>query len=130
MQLSHKRDTERRKHRRVRLKEGAFAALAGPNSRSAPIGQMVDLGRDGASFLYFSSGSPVRMDRRSKLTVVTADNHFHLSDIPVKIVFDSVMLNEFPVSRSRRCGVKFIGLTRAQLMALRRLMREYTAEHS
>jgi len=128
--MLHKRPhDERRKSRRFRLKKGTFAALKDPDARAGPVGEMVNLGRDGAAFFYFSSaGFGMRRDCQTRLTVVTADRDFHLSDIPVTVVFDSVMPNEFPVSRSRHCGVKFEKLTRAQKLKLRRLFRDYVAE--
>ena len=119
---------ERRRYRRFRLKQGTFALLTGSRREFAPIGQMVNLGRDGASFLHFSPHVRLPPRRLWKLTVVTSDNLFYLGEVPVKVVFDSVMATEFPASRTRRCGVKFESLTHRQQVKLEKLMRDYIAE--
>jgi len=121
---------ERRRYRRFRLKEGTFALLTGSRPGSGPVGRMVNLGPDGASFLHFSPHVRLPPHRLWKLTVVTSDNLFYLGDVPVKVVFDSAMANEFPASRSRRCGVKFQALTDRQQWQLEKLMRDYVSECS
>lgn len=119
---------ERRRYRRFRIKEGTFALLTGSRPGSGPVGRMVNLGPDGASFLHFGPHVRLPPHRLWKLTVVTSDNLFYLGDVPVKVVFDSVMATEFPATRTRRCGVKFERLTHRQQLKLEKLMRDYIAE--
>jgi hypothetical protein len=114
---------ERRRLKRFKVKEGAFAALM-PDSNK--LGQILDLGKGGLSFLYFDTGEAA--DESTALDIYVAGNRFYLSKLPIKIVSDIRVPNKIPINPivMRRQGVQFGEMTPEQTSALDSFMRQYT----
>ena len=114
---------ERRRHKRFNVKEGAFAALM-PDSQK--LGQILDLGKGGLSFLYIDTGAAA--DVSTELDIYVAGNEFYLSKLPVHIVSDVRIPNKIPINPivMRRQGVQFGEMMPEQTSSLDSFMRQYT----
>jgi len=113
---------ERRGLKRFKDKEGAFAALM-PGSKK--LGQIVDLGKGGLSFLYIDTGAAA--DGSTTLDIYVAGNKFYLSKLPVKIVSDIRVPNKISINPivMKRQGVQFGEMTPEQTLSLESFMRQY-----
>ena len=72
---------ERRRLKRFKVKEGVFAALM-PESKK--LGQILDLGKGGLSFLYIDTGEA--KDESTELDIYVAGHKFYL-DRPFRELF-------------------------------------------
>ena len=115
---------ERRRLKRFKVKEGAFAALM-PDSNK--LGQILDLGKGGLSFLYIDTGEAA--DGSTELDIYVAGNEFYLSKLPVHIVSDVRVPNKIPINPivMRRQGVQFGEMMPEQTSSLDSFMRLYTS---
>ncbi|MDF1592999.1 MAG: hypothetical protein P1P89_15895 [Desulfobacterales bacterium] len=113
---------ERRRLKRFKVKEGAFAALM-PDSNK--LGQILDLGKGGLSFLYIDTGEAA--DGSTALDIYVAGNGFYLSNLPVTIVSDIRVPNKIPINPivMRRQGVQFGEMTQEQTRSLESFMQQY-----
>ena len=114
---------ERRRHKRFRVKDGAFAALM-PDSTK--LGQILDVGEGGLSFLYIDTGETANGSR--ELYIYVVDKEFYISKLPVKIVSDVRVPNKIPINPivMRRQGVQFGELTPEQSFSLYSFIEDYT----
>lgn len=114
---------ERRRLKRFKVKEGAFAALMPGSSK---LGQILDLGKGGLSFLYIDTGEAV--DGSTEIDIYLAGNGFYLSKLPITTVSDIRVPNKIPINPivMRRQGVQFGELTPEQTSSLDSFMRQYT----
>lgn len=114
---------ERRRLKRFKVKEGAFAVLM-PDSKR--LGQILDLGKGGLSFLYIDTGEGA--NGSTQLDIFVAGNGFYLSKLPVHIVSDIQVPNKIPINPivMRRQGIQFGELTLEQTSSLDSFMRQYT----
>ena len=114
---------ERRRLKRFKVKEGAFAALM-PDSNK--LGQILDLGKGGLSFLYIDTGETA--DGSTTLDIYVAGNGFYLSKIPVTIVSDVRVPNKIPINPivMRRHGVQFGEMTPEQTLSLDSFIQQYS----
>jgi len=113
---------ERRRFKRFKVKEGAFAALM-PDSKK--LGQILDLARGGLAFVYIDPGEAAD---GSELQIVVTENKFYLSKLPVHLVSDIWVPNKLPINPIfvRRQGVQFGELTPEQTSLLDSFIRQYT----
>jgi hypothetical protein len=113
---------ERRKFKRFKVKEGVFAALMPASNK---LGQILDLGKGGLSFLYIDTREAA--DGSTALDIFVAGNGFYLSKLPVHIVSDIRVPNKIPINPivMRRQGVQFGELTTEQSSSLDSFMRQY-----
>lgn len=114
--------TERRAHKRYRLKEDAIVAT------SARLGQIVDISMGGLSFRYIAKTST--MDETSnELDIFLSRDDFYLEKVPFEKVSDDVSVYDSPFSiiKMRRFSVKFGSLTSEQKHQLERFLRYHTA---
>jgi len=114
---------ERRRLKRFKVKEGAFAALMPDSSK---LGQILDLGKGGLSFLYIDTGEAA--DGSTELDIYVAGNGFYLSKLPVTIVSDIRVPNKIPINPTvmRRQGVQFGEMTPEQTLSLDSFIRQYS----
>ena len=114
---------ERRSHKRFRVKDGAFAALM-PDS--AKLGQILDVGEGGLSFLYIDTGEAA--NGSTELYIYVVDKEFYLSKLPFKVVSDVRVPNKIPINPvvMRRQGVQFGELTPEQNLSLHSFIEDYT----
>jgi hypothetical protein len=116
------RHKERRRYRRYRARDGAFATLI-PNER---LGQIHDISKGGLSFCYLvEKRSP---GPASEVNIVVAGTRFKLVRLPYRTVFDRELQRRFSFSpvRVRHMGLQFVALTPAQEDMLARFIRYHT----
>jgi hypothetical protein len=114
---------ERRKYKRYRTKEGAYAVLSGPVSK---MGQILDISRGGLSFRYIDIGDRPR--ETCVLDILKEDNIFRMENVGFKVISDLDASKDFPFSTipMRRCGGKLTGLSEAQMNDLEYLIESST----
>ena len=112
---------ERRKHKRFKVKEGAFAALG---HRFTPIGQIMDIGKGGLSFRYVAKANESK--GLSPLQIVAIDRSIRFDKAPCKPIWDleissgSIMM--------RQCGVQFGKLTAGWASQLEYFIQNHTTD--
>lgn len=116
-------EVERRKHKRFRSKEGAYAVLSGPVSK---MGQILDISRGGLSFRYIDIGDRPR--ETCILDILREDNVFRLENVGFKVISDLDASKDFPFSTipMRRCGGELMGMNDRQINDLEHLIENYT----
>jgi hypothetical protein len=116
-------EMERRRHKRSRSKEGAYAILSGPVSK---MGQILDISRGGLSFRYIDIGDRPR--KTCVLDILRDDNAFRLENVGFKVISDLDASKDFPFSTipMRRCGGEFTGLSNGQIYDLEYVIESYT----
>lgn len=118
---------ERRKHKRFRVQNGAFAvftAFSWPYS-TQKLGQIIDIGMGGLAFSYIASEEAPT--GAVELSIFLAENRFHLRNIPFETISD-VETNEVPFSSitMKRSGVQFGELTPNQVSQLKYFISNHT----
>jgi hypothetical protein len=121
--MDNKGVVEKRRHKRFRSKDFAYAAF---RSQSMKIGQIVDISKGGLAFHYIADGDQINGAR--ELEIYLATNGFHMKDIPFNTVSDFVLPSEFPLSTiiMRRRGVQFGELSKFQETQLGYLLENHT----
>ncbi|MCG8473567.1 MAG: PilZ domain-containing protein [Desulfobacterales bacterium] len=116
---------ERRRHRRFKASEGAYAALSPDSSKVGPI---VDISVDGLCFRYIVHDSQPKEPVETHIYV--GDNGFYLEKMPYETVEDVEVRNVSSLSslimRQRR--VKFVGLSPNQRAQLQYFIQHRTFE--
>ncbi len=108
---------EKRKFKRFKAKEGAFAAFITPHEL-INMGRLQDIGMGGLCLRYLSMESID--ENRSEIKIFGSDERFlHLDRVRCRVVYD----NEVPGSSweqisTRRCGVEFENLSVKQKVML------------
>lgn len=122
---------ERRKHRRFRVQNGAFAALS---YRFTTLGQIMDIGRGGLSFRYVASED--ESNGSSELRILLTDGSFSFDRVPFARIWDLAIPVEFSFGciTMRHCGIQFQKLTDNQKSHLEYFLqnctvREVTMSH-
>lgn len=114
---------ERRSHERVRMEDEVIAALREGFTR---IGRLKDIGAGGLSFEHVYE-EPIPESLKGKVSILA--NGFRISDIPCQVVYDiPVPVSEEYSSliirlQTRRCGVRFEGLSEEQRRRLEEFLR-------
>ena len=114
---------ERRKHRRFKVKENAFAVINQDPVRLVPI---LDIAMGGLG-VYVNDGAKWMNDSQ-KLEIMVADCSFYLDSIPFEIISN---FRAFPGDAStmldgRRYSLKFGNLRPVQKARLKYFIRNYT----
>lgn len=119
---------ERRKHKRFRVREGAFAALKPHWFRSTILGEIIDISIDGLAFRYIAAKK--RSELSFKLKILLADGSFSLDKVPSRTISDLEIGNEFSIDFTpiRRCCVQFARLTHDQISGLEHFIRNYSID--
>lgn len=113
---------ERRKHTRIRLKNGAFVGV-GPNFDQ--VGPLIDISTGGLAFRYMALK---KQPSGLSLDIFSTNRNFYLSYIPFKTVSDCETVEKAPSSSitMRRCSLEFSKLTRNQKSRLEQFIRDHT----
>lgn len=121
--MQRKEPAERRKHRRFRAQEGAFAVL---RPQCAKLGQIIDISRTGLAFCYVVTGA--KGNHAGEVDIFLAGDGFCLERIPIKTVWDHRVHKKFSNGSlpMRRCGVQFGELTPHQLSELDYFIQNHT----
>lgn len=109
---------EKRKNRRYKAIDGAYAAIS-PNSKK--LGQITDISMGGLCFKYIdiSKGSQDFRTRQKESIFLSSMGHY-VGDLPFRIVSDYEVANEptFSFMTVRKSHVQFTGLNLRQLFDL------------
>jgi hypothetical protein len=121
--MDSKKVVEKRKHKRFRSKDLAYAAFG---SKAMKIGQIIDISLGGLAFQYIADGDQINGAR--ELEIYLATNGFHIKDIPFNTISDIALPKEFSLSTiiMRRRGVQFGMLTKFQKTQLGYLIEYHT----
>ena len=100
---------EKRKFKRPKGKEGAFAAFIKPNE-IVNMGQIQDISMGGLCVRYLAVNED--NEERSEITIFGSNNRFiHLRSVQCRIVYDrEVPGSSWKQISTRRCGVEFENL--------------------
>jgi hypothetical protein len=114
---------ERRKQKRFKGKERAFATL---NSDCNKKGQINDISKDGLSFLYFGDGE--ESNGSAEIEIYSTNDDFYLRKLPVRIVSDvSQNSNDsFSSISTRKLAMRFEKLIPKQKILLNYFLKKYT----
>ena len=109
---------ERRKHKRFKVKEGAFVEFDKPRFfildkplvvRHAPL---IDISRGGLAFKYVNR--EMWLHDYDELTISKRNNETKIDKVPFKVRSDCIIARISDSSSMRRCGVKFGNLNSNQ----------------
>ena len=117
--------SERRKDKRFKAGEGAFAVLYDDTNR---VGSIIDLSKKGLSFRYIDDGKKV--DTATQLAIIVKGQGFYLRMITACTVYDIEEKPAVPFStiKMRKRGVKFGRLTNYQVALLRYFLQHFTID--
>ncbi len=126
--VGRKRTIERRKNKRYKAVEGAYAAIS-PNSHK--LGQIIDVSMGGLSFKYIdTSGEQPENNRLPEETIFLSSMGYYVGDLPFKTVSDYEVTNapSFSSMKVRKRHVKFSDLSFKQLFDLDYYLRNNVSE--
>ena len=120
-----KRTVERRKNKRYKAKEGAYAAIS-PHSRK--LGQIVDISMGGLAFKYIDNNDE-REDKPER-SIFLSSLGYYVGELPFKTIEDYEVTNypSFSSMKLRKRRVKFTELTFKQLFDLDFYLRNNVIE--
>ncbi|MFH2058619.1 MAG: PilZ domain-containing protein [Pseudomonadota bacterium] len=126
--VGRKRTVERRKHKRYKAVEGAYAAVS-PNSHK--LGQIIDISMSGLAFKYIdtSNDNPTE-DNMPEETIFLSSMGYYVGDLPFKTISDYEVTNapSFSSMRVRKRHVQFTDLSFKQLFDLDYYLRNNVSE--
>ena len=124
--MGRKRTIERRKHKRYKAVDGAFAAIS-PNSHK--IGQILDIGMGGLSFKYIDNGKTSH-DMEAEERIFLSSMGFYVGDLPFKTISDYPVDDapSFNGMKIRRRHIQFTDLSFKQLFDLDCYLRNNVSE--
>ena len=120
---------ERRKHRRFRAEDGAFAVLRRPWPHPTTLGRIEDINMYGLAFDYTAGQEPPH--KSAELEILWNDCSFRLKKVPSKTVSDFKAVTQSRLSslEIRRCSMRFRKLTPHQKSKLEYFIQNYTTLH-
>jgi hypothetical protein len=118
-----RRMAERRRKKRYRVKEGAYAALINNDNR---LGQIRDISLVGLSFRYIASDERSYPD--GVLKIILAGSGLFMDNLPCKPVSDFEVENDYAFSslKMRQIHLAFGDLTQHQLSMLDHFILNHT----
>jgi hypothetical protein len=126
--VGRKRTVERRKNKRYKAVDGAYAAIS-PNSHK--LGQIIDLSMGGLSFKYIDTSSDAdELERTPEDAVFLSSMGYYVGDLPFRTVSDYEITNapSFSSMKVRKRHVKFTNLSFKQLFDLDYYLRNNVSE--
>lgn len=126
--VGRKRTVERRKNKRYKAVEGAYAAVS-PNSHK--LGQIIDISMGGLSFKYIdTSNGDSEIDSRLEETIFLSSMGYYVGDLPFKTISDYEVTNapSFSSMKVRKRHVQFTDLSFKQLFDLDYYLRNNVSE--
>jgi len=126
--VGRKRTIERRKHKRYKAVEGAYAAIS-PNSHK--LGQVIDISMGGLSFKYIDTTSDdTDFEQPSEESIFLSSMGYYVGDLPFKTISDYEITNapSFSSMKIRKRHVQFTDLSFKQLFDLDYYLRNNVSE--
>jgi hypothetical protein len=115
--------SENRKHKRFRAKEGVFVVLKPSHSH---VGRLIDISMGGLAFDYVVEG--VLPKPPAELEIFVKGGAFRMNGIPCQAIWAKTTEDGRATSiRKRQCGVRFGRLTDRQTAKLIEFIAKYTA---
>ncbi len=126
--VGRKRTVERRKHKRFKAVEGAYAAIS-PNSHK--LGQIIDISMGGLSFKYIDTKSETRTEQgQEEKAVFLSSMGYYVGDLPFRIISDYEVTNvpSFSSMKVRKRHIQFTDLSFKQLFDLDYYLKNNVSE--
>ncbi|WP_321493225.1 PilZ domain-containing protein [uncultured Desulfobacter sp.] len=126
--VGRKRTIERRKHKRFKAAEGAYAAIS-PNSNK--LGQIIDISMDGLCFKYIDTENMSdEPEKRNDESIFLSSMGYYVGDLPFQTIADYEITDmpSFSSMKVRKRHVKFTDLTFKQLFDLDCYMKNNVLE--
>ena len=120
----HMNSFERRKNKRFKAAQGAYAVLGPETSK---LGQIKDISMGGLAFKYLADEA--RSHGAGELDIIIRQNCFCVKNIPIQTVsdFELAKENAFSTVRLRQQGVQFADLTPDQASQLEFILKHHTS---
>lgn len=121
--------SNRRKFKRLKVREGAFAVLS-PQSASSKIGNIIDISRGGLAFYYVDSKENAETIQADKMNIFVSGEGFQLEEIQFKVVSEIVMPKKIPFYAvvTRRFGVAFDKISSRATSQIENFIRHHAME--
>lgn len=125
--VGRKRTIERRRNKRYKAVDGAYAAIS-PNSHK--LGQIIDISMGGLSFKYIDTSNDKDDDGTPEDAVFLSSMGYYVGDLPFKTVSDYEITNvpSFSSMKVRKRHVQFTDLSFKQLFDLDYYLRNNVSE--
>ncbi len=120
---------EKRKYKRYRAKEGAFAAFIRPDD-SLDLGNLLDISMGGLCVRYLSTGEEQRESHSIK--IFGSNGRFiHLEKVVCRVIYDDeIPERSWNQIKTRRCGVEFENLNVRQTSMLQDFIENFAYENA
>ena len=114
---------ERRKDKRFKLKDPAFAIM---NHCSNKMGKITDISKSGLAIRYLKNGEG--SDKLNRLDIFKSDFSFYIDDIKAKPITDIEIIDKMLIGskETRRCGIQFEDLSMNQISQLENFIQNCT----
>ena len=123
--MSIKRTVERRKNKRYKAIEGAYASIS-PNSQK--LGQIIDISMGGVCFKYIDTSNDGQNDgTQQEDSIFLSTVGYYIGDLPIKIVGDYAVTNapSFSSMKVKKMHIQFTDLSVKQLFDLDYFLRDF-----
>ena len=126
--VGRKRTIERRRNKRYKAVEGAYAAIS-PNSNK--LGQIIDISMGGLCFKYIDTANKSdEPGKKNEESIFLSSMGYYVGDLPFQTIADYEMPNtpSFSSMKVRKRHVKFTDLTFKQLFDLDYYLKKNVSE--
>ena len=126
--VGRKRTVERRRNKRYKAVDGAYAAIS-PNSHK--LGQIIDISMTGLSFKYIDTSNDDKYENQiPEETVFLSSMGYYVGDLPFRVVSDYEVTNvpSFSSMKVRKRHVQFTDLSFKQLFDLDYYLRNNVSD--
>lgn len=126
--VGRKRTVERRRNKRYKAVDGAYAAIS-PNSHK--LGQIIDISMTGLSFKYIDTSNDDKYENQiPEETVFLSSMGYYVGDLPFRVVSDYEVTNvpSFSSMKVRKRHVQFMDLSFKQLFDLDYYLRNNVSD--
>ncbi|WP_300458527.1 PilZ domain-containing protein [Desulfobacula sp.] len=126
--VGRKRTVERRKNKRYKAVEGAYAAIS-PNSHK--LGQIIDISMGGLAFKYIDTGNgDADNETQQEESIFLSSMGYYVGDLPFKTIADYELTNapSFSSMKVRKRHVQFKDLSFKQLFDLDYYLRNNVSD--
>ena len=126
--VGRKRTVERRRNKRYKAVDGAYAAIS-PNSHK--LGQIIDISMGGLSFKYIDTSNDDKEENNiPEESVFLSSMGYYVGDLPFQVISDYEVTNtpSFSSMKVRKRHVKFTDLSFKQLFDLDYYLRNNVSD--
>ena len=132
--VGRKRTVERRKSKRYKAADGAYAAIS---PKSHKLGQIIDISMGGLAFKYIDTNNGdikndnIENKNDSEESIFLSSMGFYVGDLPFKTISDEEVTNapSFSAMKVRERKVQSTDLSFKQLFDLDYYLRNNVSEH-